>query len=138
VSNPLSPRIPPVNPAGNCEPKCREHSEHVYILCYGKPTLVRDRDYLLTLDTYDKNYPITHYVGYTTQLPVDRIRQHAAKSAHFIADIRPGTQANEVAIKLYEKCPTCGKSLWYFAESPGYRKVFRRKIEKLYKQLTQE
>jgi hypothetical protein len=107
-----------------CEPDCREHSEHVYIICYGKPVMVRDRDYLH--QDWDSRYPITHYVGYTAQVPITRVRQHAALSAHYLVEVRPGTEADEEWAKLYEKCPRCGRSLWYFAESPTYKRKYRR------------
>jgi hypothetical protein len=103
----------------SCPADCRAHREHVYILCYGQPVIVKDRDYLLADPATD--YPITHYVGYTRQQPpVKRIRSHAARSAHYIAQIRPGTLADEETAKRTETCPACGGSLWYFAESPTY------------------
>lgn len=102
-----------------CPPDCRAHPEHVYILCYGQRVTVKDRDYLIADSGSD--YPISHYVGYTTQQPpVKRIRSHAARSAHYIAEIRPGTQADEETAKRSEMCPKCGGSLWYYAESPTY------------------
>jgi len=102
--------------SSSCAPECLKHPEHVYILCYGQPTVVRDRDYLLADPTHD--YPITHYVGYTRQLPpIKRIRQHAARSAHYVAQIRAGTEDDEDHIKEFERCPKCGGSLWYYGES---------------------
>jgi len=75
---------------GPCSGRCLDHPEHVYILCYGRPTVVSDRDYLPDDPTLD--YPITHYVGYTRQQPpLRRIWSHGARSAHYIAQIRPGT-----------------------------------------------
>ena len=95
------------------------HREHVYILCYGQPVIVKDRDYLMADPGTD--YLITHYVGYTRQQPpVKRIRSHAARSAHYIAQIRPGTLADEEDVKRNQACPACGGSLWYYAESPTY------------------
>lgn len=103
----------------SCPSDCRDHPEHIYILCYGQPTIVKDRDYLLANTGSD--YPITHYVGYTRQLPpVKRIRSHGARSAHFIAQIRPGTEADEESAKRSESCPKCGGDLWYYGESPTY------------------
>jgi hypothetical protein len=102
-----------------CPPDCRAHREHIYILCYGQPVIVKDRDYLMADPTTD--YPISHYVGYTRQQPpVKRIRSHAARSAHYIAEIRPGTMADEETAKRSETCPKCSGSLWYYAESPTY------------------
>lgn len=106
-------------PAGDlsCPAGCRAHREHVYILCYGQPVIVKERDYLP--DDPARNYPISHYVGYTRQQPpVKRIWSHGAHSAHYIAQIRPGTLAGEDSAKRTEACPKCGGSLWYFGESP--------------------
>src|SRR5690349_18023511 len=112
----------------SCEPGCLEHSEHVYILCYGRPVLVRDRDYLR--DDPSMDYPITHYVGWTGQQPpVKRVRDHGAKSARYIARTFPGSMRDQERIKLFESCPECGKSLWYYAESPSYSESYRAKIE---------
>lgn len=103
----------------SCPIHCQDHPEHVYILCYGQPVVVSDRDHLIADPTH--GYPITHYVGYTRQQPpVKRIRSHGALSAHHIAEIRPGTAADEETVKRREKCPHCGGSLWYYAESPTY------------------
>lgn len=102
-----------------CPPDCRAHREHVYILCYGQPVMVKDRDYLLTDPAAD--FPISHYVGYTRQQPpVKRIRSHGARSAHYIAQIRPGTAVDEETAKRAGACPRCGGSLWYYGESPTY------------------
>jgi hypothetical protein len=98
---------------GLCPGGCRDHPEHVYILCYGRLVLVRDRDYVP--DDPPVDYPISHYVGHTRQLPIDRVRQHGARSAHHIVAIRPGTEDDEYEIKLSGTCQRCGQSLWYFA-----------------------
>ncbi len=122
-----------------CDPKCREHRAHIYIICYGKPTVVRDRDYLRADgDAWGSGYPITHYVGFTTQVPVDRVRQHAALSAHYLVEVRPGGGADELNAKLYEKCPRCGGSLWYFAESPTYKRRYRRQAIRRQRQWMRE
>jgi hypothetical protein len=95
------------------------HPEHVYVLCYGAPTFVRSRDYLVADSSHD--YPITHYVGYTRQRPpVKRVRAHGARSAHHVAVIRPGGLMLEHHLKRHGSCPTCQGSLWYYAESPTY------------------
>ena len=108
-----------------CPGDCLEHDEHIYILCYGSPVIVRDRDYLH--DDPSIGYPITHYVGWTSQLPpIKRVRQHGAKSAHYVAEIRPGTMRDEAHAKQFETCPRCGQSLWYYAESPTYSEEFVR------------
>jgi hypothetical protein len=111
---------------GQCPPGCLAHPQHIYILCYDRAVLVRDRDYL-PLDS-TRNYPITHYVGYTAQQPpIRRIREHGARSAHQIAAIRPGTMHDEAHAKRQERCPRCGGSLWYYAESPTYLAEFARR-----------
>ncbi len=107
---------------GLCPGDCRVHRQHVYTLCYGRPVRVRDRDYIPVDPAYD--YPISHYVGYTTQRPIDRIRQHGARSAHYIVAIRPGTARDEENIKRSGTCARCGHSLWYYAESPSYSPSF--------------
>ncbi|WP_129668781.1 hypothetical protein [Phytoactinopolyspora endophytica] len=104
-------------PIVGCLPTCTEHYEHVYFLCYGRPTVVGDRDYVIGEKTRD--YPITHYVGWTrTRPPLRRVRSHGARSAHFIAQIRPGSTDDEQLAKEIEPCPKCGHSLWYYGESP--------------------
>ena len=75
--------------------------------------LVRDRDYMP--DDPPMDYPIGRYMGYSQQLPIDRVRQHGARSAHHIVAIRPGTMDDEDEIKLSGTCLRCGQSLWYFA-----------------------
>ncbi|HYN29829.1 MAG TPA: hypothetical protein VES95_08170 [Dermatophilaceae bacterium] len=101
----------------SCGLKCDRHPEHVYICCYGKPTLVGDRDHLA--GESERDYPITHYVGWTrSQPPVRRLWTHGARSAHFVADLRPGTLREEELAKELQACPGCGGSLWYFGESP--------------------
>src|SRR5215469_18597602 len=68
-----------------CPPSCLEHLMHVYIACYGKPTLIHSRDYY---SEPFEDYPIDHYVGWTQQQPpVKRVRQHAVMSAHFLVEI---------------------------------------------------
>lgn len=60
------------------------------------------------------NYSITHYVGYAQQVSIRRIRSHGARSGHYVARIRPGTEADEEAARRGEQCPKCDQSLWYF------------------------
>jgi hypothetical protein len=100
-----------------CEPGCRAHPEHIYVLCFGRPTVVSDRDYLRSETTY--GYPISHYVGYTRQQPpVRRIRSHGARSADHIVVIRPGSLEDEQQAKRNERCPRCVGSLWYYGGNP--------------------
>ena len=125
IGPPLPGSAPPddVNNEGDCPGKCLAHRGHIYILCYGRPVLVRDRDYLP--GDPSRKYPISHYVGWTSQLPpIERVRQHGAKSAHYIVQIRPGTLRDEEHAKCLETCPGCGQSLWYYAESPTYSEEY--------------
>lgn len=99
----------------SCPGTCRKHPEHVYILCYGRPVLVSDRDYRPCDPA--ANHPISHYVGHTRQVPIHRIRSHGARSGHFVAQIRPGTEEDEERVKRWESCPKCDGTLWYFCAS---------------------
>lgn len=102
-----------------CDPMCEQHPEHIYVICYGQPTLTSytERDWHPADEA--RNYPITHYVGWTRQHPpVRRVRQHGAQSAHHIATIVPGSRYEELVTKLFGTCPVCGGSLDYYAESP--------------------
>jgi hypothetical protein len=111
----------------SCKLTCDKHDEHVYTLCYGRPTLVKDRDHI-TRDPI-RDYPITHYVGFTTRQPIVRIREHGAHSIDYVIDIQPGTELQEEGIKLFQNCSQCGGSLFYYSESPGYVDTWRAKIE---------
>ena len=125
IGLPIPGSAPPddVNNEGDCPGKCLAHRQHIYILCYGRPVLVRSRDYLP--GDLSRKYPISHYVGWTRQRPpIERVRQHGAKSAHYIAQIRPGTLRDEENAKCFETCPRCGQSLWYYAESPTYSEEY--------------
>jgi hypothetical protein len=102
-----------------CDPTCEKHAEHIYVLCYGEPTLVSDRDWA-PHDRRGDNYPIRHYVGWTRRHPpIARVRQHGARSGHFIAKIVPGDKQDEALVKAAETCPRCAGSLDYYAESPS-------------------
>jgi hypothetical protein len=112
----------------SCKPECKDLHPHVYILCYGKPTIVADRDRLAFDPTID--YPISHYVGVTRQRPpLKRVNQHKADSANHIALIKPGDEYDEDFAKLWEKCPKCRRDLWYYAESPTYNDDWRTHAE---------
>jgi hypothetical protein len=116
---------------GPCPADCAAHPEHVYVLCYNRPVMVSDRDYL---PSDHENYRITHYVGWTSTRPVDRIRRHANLSAHYVAAIMPGDQADEARLKTSVRCPRCGGSLWYFGQAPwrsglmSWRRLLSRRL----------
>lgn len=99
-----------------CSVRCSDHREHVYVVCYGQPTQVRDRDYLVGERVFD--YPISHYVGHTRGAPLRRLWTHGHGSSQKVAAVVPGDQRREQVIKELEACPTCGRSLWYYGESP--------------------
>lgn len=119
--------MPTINFPESCPPECRSHGIHVYVLCYGRPVIVRDCDRIKTDPTWQ--YPKTHYVGITRRLPITRIREHGNLSAHHIAVIVPGGELREMSYKLYAQCPQCNGSLWYYAESPTYDPRIREYIE---------
>lgn len=107
--------VPPaLSPA--CSVRCSDHREHVYVVCYGQPTEVRDRDYLVGERVFD--YPISHYVGHTKGAPLRRLWTHGCGSSRKVAAVLPGDEHREQVIKELEACPTCGRSLWYCGESP--------------------
>ena len=113
IGPPIPGSAPPddLNSQAECPGQCLAHRQHVYILCYGRPVLVRDRDYLP--GNPSRKYPISHYVGWTSQLPpIKRVRQHGIISAHYMAQIRPGTMCDEEHAMRFETCPRCGQSLW--------------------------
>ena len=105
---------PPPGYLPACPPDCRQHPQHIYILCFGRPVKVADRDYLD--EETARDYPIHHYVGWTRrQPPVIRIRAHSHTSARHIAHLQPGDEQLELRVKESWRCPWCGSSLWYYA-----------------------
>lgn len=86
------------------------------MVCYGRPVLVNDRDYLAGEQVFD--YRISHYVGHTSGLPVRRLWTHGAKSSQHVVAVIPGDKRREQLVKELEACPACGRSLWYYGESP--------------------
>lgn len=103
------------------DPTCDGPSEHIYMLCYGRPTLISDRDWAPHDRLGDRDsYPISHYVGWTRRHPRStRVRQHSAKSGHFSATIVSGDKQDEALVKASGECPQCAGSLDYYAESPS-------------------
>lgn len=99
--------------AERCPNDCSEHPEHVYVICYGRPVCVSDRDHI---PGEEQGYPIDHYVGYTRQHPpVRRVWSHANRSARHLVALFPGTMDDEEQLKIDGFCPACGKSLWYYS-----------------------
>lgn len=88
-----------------CSSDCRDHPEHIYIMCFTSPTKLHDAD---------THSAVMHYVGYTRQHPpVKRARQHGAACRDFLVAIIPGTVAEEEDLKTNAQCPQCGRALEY-------------------------
>jgi len=101
----------------SCARDCQQHDEHIYIACFPTPTIVRDRDYHRGDDMTD--YPISHYVGWTRQLPpVKRVAQHGRTCVDALIKIMPGTEQEEALLKAAAACPQCGQQLWYYRADP--------------------
>jgi hypothetical protein len=103
---------------------CSEHPEHLYVICYGQTTMVKSRDWsawdaeLRECHAF-KPYPISHYIGWTTQRPpVKRLWQHGTNSAQRVVTVVPGTTYEESVLKQFGACPKCNGSLDYFLENP--------------------
>jgi hypothetical protein len=102
-----------------CKADCLIHPEHIYVLCFGEPTVIKSRDYLQR--DHSENYPISHYVGYTSQHPpMKRVKQHGAFCAGFLVGVYVGDEIAERKFKAFGDCPKCSRDLWYYAESPNY------------------
>lgn len=116
MENPrFGPSLAPLDRTARCGLSCMIHSQHVYILCFGRPRLIRSRDFRPSERPW-QNYPLTHYVGFTRQRPPSkRVRDHGGKYLYpYVVEIRPGTELDEFRIKCEENCARCGESLWYF------------------------
>ena len=113
-----SRRVPPLrrNP---CAPECLAHDEHLYVACFDEPTPVADRDH--HPDDPERNYPVLHYVGWTTQQPpVKRLNQHGAACRSNLVLLVPGSMRDELLLKMLGRCPRCNGALWYYlAENRG-------------------
>lgn len=105
---------------------CVEHNEHLYVLCYGEPTVVKSRDvcewdrqaFLRDFDRRHTTYPITHYVGWTGQSPpIKRVYDHGRGSTAALVTTFPGSTYEESVIKAFGRCPRCDASLDYFADN---------------------
>jgi hypothetical protein len=86
--------------------------------------MVSDRDFLRSdrrgypvADYVD--YPVTHYVGWTGARPVGPHPLHDANpSAHYVAAIMPGDEADEARLKTSVGTPALRGSPWYFGQAP--------------------
>lgn len=88
-----------------CTAECRDHDEHVYIACFEKPTTLRDADTELA---------VTHYVGWTRQIPPGRrVSQHGAACRKALIAVIPGNLSDEQELKDSGICPKCGRLLRY-------------------------
>jgi hypothetical protein len=112
----LGAEFAPLDRSARCTPSCGIHNQHVYILCFGSPRVIRDRDYRPSEPRPVTNYALLHYVGWTGQHPPSkRVRDHGGKYLFpYIVEIRPGTPRDEFRIKCEETCARCGESLWYY------------------------
>ncbi len=107
-----SRRVPPLR-RDPCAPECLAHDEHVYVACFDEPTLVADRDHHPA--DAERNYPVRHYVGWTTQQPpVKRLRQHGAACLSNLILLVPGSTRDEFLLKGLGRCPRCNGALWYY------------------------
>lgn len=107
-----SPRVPPLR-RDPCAPECLAHDEHVYLACFDEPTPVADRDH--HQDDPDRNYPVRHYVGWTTQQPpIKRLNQHGAACRSNLVLLVPGSKRDESLLKMLGRCPRCNGALWYY------------------------
>lgn len=103
-----------------CDVDCRTHTEHVYVVCFQEPTVIRDRDYWPGDPT--ENYPLRHYVGWTTQRPPRRrLLDHGRVALESLVVLLPGTRIEEDILKFAGRCPRCDEDLWYYrASKPGH------------------
>lgn len=91
----------------------------VYVVHYEIPQIVKSvsRDYAgpaprSDTDGFLSATPIRHYVGWTQQRdPMHRIRKHGPAALREVVYLKPGTTANEQAMKMNATCPKCGESL---------------------------
>lgn len=96
-----------------CEFDCVQHEEHVYVACFDEPTLIPDRDH--HPEDPEHNYPLKHYVGWTTQQPpVKRLNQHGVVCRRQCVLLVPGSKEDESDLKATGRCPKCNATLWYY------------------------
>lgn len=104
--------VPPMQ-RDQCPAACLSHEEHLYIACFDEPTVVRDRDHHPQDPVHD--YPIRHYVGWTTQQPPGkRLGQHGSATRRSLVLLVPGTVREEHGLKVVARCPKCNDRLWYY------------------------
>ena len=84
----------------------------VYVLCFDSPRTVRDSDF-----DWTESVPVSHYVGWTGQLPpINRVQSHGRGMARHLVSLTRGTLIDEYATKD-ETCVVCGCSLNYYREA---------------------
>lgn len=100
-----------------CPQECTLHSQHVYVLCYGREVRVADSD----VDGDGDEALVSHYVGWTgaKHPPKNRIATHGNRSRRHVVALFPGTLENEDRTRETRICPRCGRSLWYYRRRPG-------------------
>jgi hypothetical protein len=80
----------------------------VYVLCYGAERELR---------SIDVPQAVSHYVGWTQQrVPLNRVKQHGARSVSRLVSMNPGSRIDEERIKATGKCAWCGQQLEYRTE----------------------
>jgi hypothetical protein len=108
-------------PTAGCSSLCEQHRGHVYVLCFGEPVHVGDSDVNVRNRMSE---PIAHYVGYTGGVPIARIGRHGVMSRWCVAEILPGSPADEERMKFNGRCAFCGSGLHYWEESPYWRERY--------------
>lgn len=84
----------------------------VYVLCFDEPRTVRESDFDWTETT-----PVSHYVGWTGQLPpMYRVQSHGRGMAQHLVSLTRGTLEDEAETKR-GICVVCGCSLDYHREA---------------------
>jgi len=77
----------------------------VYVLCYGAEVKLR---------SIDVPQAVRHYVGWTGQRqPLNRVKQHGARSVSCLVSLTPGTPSDEERTKACGLCARCGEPLEY-------------------------
>ena len=97
-----------------CPQLCQVHQTHLYVCCFPTPTVIRERDWH-PADRERVNDPLSHYVGYTSQLPpIKRVKNHTVAAAHAPVLIVAATEEEEYPVKRDSMCLRCDRPLWYY------------------------